>query len=109
MTAANGSRSATLKSTSIGSVLRAGLSGIESGTGSTWRGRVGSLRCGGIREDGGWGRVPTDRHDVVSERDPRLLLVSRPDPAQLVKDGGEQLEERFQPFDVLDHPVRQEV
>ena len=48
--------------------------------------------------------MPTDRHDLVSERDPRFLLVRRPDPAQLVKDGGEQLEERFQPFDVLDHP-----
>ena len=70
---------------------------------------MGSLRCEGIRGDGGRGREPTDRHDVVSERDPRFLLVSRPDPAQLVKDGGEQVEERFQPFDVLDHPVRLEV
>src|SRR5271166_6265537 len=95
------SRSAMLKSTSIGSVLRAGLSGTGSGIGSTWKGPVGSLRCEGIRRDGGWGREPTDRHDLVSQRDPRFLLVCRPDPAQLVQDGGEQLEERFQPFDVL--------
>src|SRR5208337_685748 len=102
MTAAKGSRSATLKSTSIGSVLRAGLSGTGSGIGSTWKGPVGSLRCEGIRGDGGPGREPTDRHDLVSQRDPRFLLVRRPDPTQLVKHGGEQVEESFQPLHVLD-------
>src|SRR5208337_5494697 len=104
MTAAKGSRSATLKSTSIGSVLRAGLAGTGSGIGSTWKRPVGSLRCEGIRGDGGWGREPTDRHDLVSERDPRFLLVRRPNPAQLIKDGGKQIEEGFQPLHVLDHP-----
>ena len=48
--------------------------------------------------------MPTDRHDLVSQRDPRFLLVSRPDPAQLVKHGGEQVEESFQPLHVLDLP-----
>ena len=42
MTAASGSRSATSKSTSIGSVLRAGLYGTGSVIGSTWKGRAGS-------------------------------------------------------------------
>ena len=74
----------------------------ESATGSTCRVRAGSLRCEGIRGDGG--REPTDRHDLVSERDPRFLLVRRPDPAQLVQYGGEQVEESFQPLHILDHP-----
>ena len=65
---------------------------------------MGSPRCEGIRGDGGQDRVPTDRHDLVSQRDPRFLLVSRPDPAQMVQHGGEQVEEGFQPLHVLDHP-----
>ncbi len=91
ITGETGSRSATLKSTSIGIVLHAGLSGTGSGIGSTWKGPVGSLRCEGIRGDGGCGRVPTDCHDVVSQRDPRFLLVRRPDLTQLVKHGGEEV------------------
>ena len=48
--------------------------------------------------------MPTDHHDLVSQRDPRFLLVSRPDPAQMVKDGGKQIEEGFQPLHILDYP-----
>src|SRR5208337_188416 len=56
------------------------------------------------RGDGGWGREPTDRHDLVSQRAPRFLLVRRPDLTQLVKHGGEQVEQSFQPLHILDHP-----
>jgi WD40 repeat protein len=64
---------------------------------------VGSPRCEDIPRGDGRDRGHFDRIDLDSKRHPRFLLVCRPNSAELVKHGGEQVEQSFQPLDVLHH------
>src|SRR5262245_14984207 len=46
---------------------------------------------------------------AASQLNSRILLVCRPDPAQLIQHGGEQVEQGFEPLHILDHAQNLEV